>query len=397
MSVFDKKAETMPRTELEQLQLERLQALLSRLRHNVREYRDRLGDRRVESLADIQTLPATMPRDFAEAFPYGMFALPLREVIRLHSAVGAEGIPLVIGHTRNDLLNWGRLAARQLVAAGVTAHDVIQIRFGGGGFMPSFGFMRGAEQIEASVIPEDPFHIELQLSTLQNYRATVLITTPSNARELVTLLAEKQVDAQSLQLRTLILSRPITSEERKELEAGLFAEIYTAFGTPETLDPGLCAECEEGHLHVNEDHFFVETVDGELLVTTLCREAMPLLRYRSRLNATLRQEACPCGRTGAILLPGNRLDERFLVNDMPLYERQISDVLETTRAAGHEFTLSITERSVVISITVTETLFGDTIRSLTSLKEQIETEFQSRLGITADVQFVSPQSAPGWM
>lgn len=263
MNMFDQGNEGLSRERLVQFQLERLQALLARLKRNVRRYREQLGDQQVASLDDLTQLPATEPEGLVSAFPYGMFALPLREVIRLHSTVGPGGDQIVIGHTRNDLTHWGRLVARQFVAASVTAHDVIQIYFAGGGFESAFGYMQGAETIEASVVPEDPFHIEYQLATLQNYRVTVLVTSPSNAQHLAQILEEKQIDPESLALRTVILSRPIDSAFREQLRLRLFADVYCAFGVNELLDPGLCVECKHGHLHVNEDEFIVESRDGE--------------------------------------------------------------------------------------------------------------------------------------
>jgi len=390
MRIFDRKYETLPREELDQLQLERAQALLARIRRNVRRYREQIGDIRLDSLADLARMPVIAPEDLAAAFPYGMFALPLREVIRLHSAVGPEGQQLVIGHTRNDLTHWGRLVARQLAAAGVTANDVIQICFEPGILKGATGYTLGAEMLEASVIPEDPFHIEYQLTMLQNYRVSVLITTPSNARELADLLAAGHADPQSLSLRTVLLSRPVSGQERQELKTGLFADIRCNFGVAEILDPGFCVQCDAGHYHANEDQFIVETLNGELLVTTLCREAMPLLRYATRIACALRRDKCPCGRTGVIIEPGERTDGRLRVNEMPIYPRQISEVLARTRAAGQPFQVDISERRIGIALTVTPGLFSDTMRALIDLKKEIETEFQERLGIEAEVSFHEP-------
>lgn len=388
MSMFDPQNEGMQRERLEQFQLERLQSLLARLKRNVRRYRDGLGDKRIPSLEALGSLPVTEPDELVSEFPYGMFALPLREVIRLHSTVGPAGKQLVVGHTRNDLTHWGRLVARQLVAAGVTANDVIQIYFAAGGFEGAFGYMRGAETIEASVVPEDPFHIEYQLATLQNYRVTVLITSPSNARRLAELLDEKQIDTGALALRTVILTRPVSGELRDRLRTALSAGIHCTFGIDEILNPGLVVECANGHMHVNEDQFLVESRAGELLVTTLCREAMPLLRYATRVAAELLTVDCPCGRAGTVLMPHKRLDDQLLVNETPLYPAQVGQLLETTRAAGHPFEVEITERRVIISIRVTKALFGDRMRDLVELQEEIESEFLARLGIDAEVRYV---------
>jgi phenylacetate-CoA ligase len=391
MSVLDRRYEMMPRAELEQLQLERLQALLVRLKRNVRRYREQLGDARVESLADLQRLPCTTPEDMAESFPYGLLAFPMREVIRLHTAVGPEGRPLVIGHTRNDLAQWGRLVARQLAASGVTANDVIQVCLGGGVYEGAAGYLFGAQVIEASVIAENPTHIDYQLATLQNYRPTVLITTPANAFELVRLMEQKRLDPQSLHLRTVLLSRPVDPQTREQLAAGLFARVQSNFGVGEILDPGLCAECEAGQFHVHEDHFLVEALAGELVLTTLCREAMPLLRYRTRVTCELRTERCACGRTGVMIKPGRRLDRRFWVNERPLYEGQMAAVLAHTQAAGHPFHIEVTERQAVVSIEMSERLFTAIIASPDSLRQEIESEILSRLGIQAQVNFLDSQ------
>ena len=390
MKLFDLQHESMPREPLQQLQLERLQALLARLKRTERRYRDLLGDAQVAALDDIGSLPLTQPDDLVEAFPYGMFALPLREVVRLHSSTGPSDRQIVIGYTRNDLVNWGRLVARQFAAAGMTAHDVIQLCFEGGLVKGAAGYTLGAELIEASIIPEDPFHIEYQLAMLQNYRVTVLITTPTNARELVELLRTRRIDPQSLPLRTVLLTRLVPPAERAELHTGLSADVHCSFGVAEVFDPGLCVECREGRYHVNEDHFLVEIHDGELVVTTLCREAMPLLRYATRISASLVQDQCPCGRTGAILIPGERRDGRMRVNEMPLYTSQIAEVLTHTRAAGTPFRVEISERGIVIGLRVTEELFPDVMADLVKLQQHVEREFATRLGIHAEVRYLEP-------
>lgn len=390
MKLFDTRYEAMPRAELEQLQLERLQSLLARLKRNVRRHREKLGEARVESLADLARLPFTEPAELAASFPYGMFAFPLREVIRLHTTSGPEGRPLIIGHTRNDLLQWGRLVARQLVASGVTANDVLQICLGSSVHSGASGYVLGAELIEASVIAEDPAHVDYQVAMLGNYRPTILITTPTNALDLIRLLEQRRADAQSLNLRTVLLSRPVTQAERERIGAGLFATVKCNFGLGEILDPGFCVECEAGKFHVHEDQFLVEVCDGELVVTTLGREAMPLLRYRTRVGCEISRAKCACGRTGVILEPGARRDGRLCVNEEPLYENQIAEVLAQTRVAGRQFSLEIHDGRVVVRVGLTTDLFDDTIWFLQKLQYEVEAEFQARLGIKAEVRFVNP-------
>jgi phenylacetate-CoA ligase len=394
MNVFDHRYETLPRPELEQLQLERLQALLTRLKRNVRRQREKIGEARVDSLQALASLPFTTPEDMAEGFPYGMFAFPLREIIRLHSAVGPQGRPLVMGHTRNDLSQWGRLAARQLVAGGVTANDVIQIALGGAGYAGASGYALGAELIEASVIAEDPAHVDYQLAMLQNYRPTVLVTTPGNALEVVRMMERRRIDPQSLHLRLVLLSRPVEPDLRAQLRAGLFATVRCNFGVSEILDPGFSLECEEGQFHAQEDHFLVETHEGELVVTTLCREAMPLLRFRSRIACEIKRDKCPCGRSGVLLRPGERLDGRLRVHEAPLYQGQIADLLAQTPVAGQPFHVEIAERHVIVLVEMSSAVFSDTIWYIERLQRAVEAEFMTRLGIEARVRFVQPAARP---
>jgi phenylacetate-CoA ligase len=394
MSTFDRRYELMPRAELEQLQIERLQALLVRLRRNVRRYREKLADLRLDSLADLRRFPFTTQEDILESFPYGMFAFPLREVIRLHSTLGPEGKPLVIGHTRNDLAQWGRLVARQLAASGVTANDVIQISLGGLVHSSAAGYVLGAELIEASVIAEDPLHIDYQLAMLRNYRPTILITTPTNALDLVRTIEERRIDPQSLYLRTVLLSRPVDKETREQLAAGLFAAVRCNLGLGEILDPGLCVECEAGLFHVHEDQFLAEVCDGELVITTLAREAMPLLRYRTRVTAGLCRDKCACGRTGVVLQPGARLDRRYRVKETAFYEAQIAEVLAQTPAASHRFQIEASERHLRIAIELSERLFAGAMTPAQDPSRDIESELLARLGVEAEVRFIEPQFPP---
>jgi phenylacetate-CoA ligase len=391
MGVFEPRYELMARVELEQLQLERTQALLARLRRSVRRYRDKLGDARVESLTDLAGLPFTTPEEMLESFPYGMFAFPLREVIRLHSTLGPQGRPLVIGHTRNDLSLWARLVARQLAAGGVTANDVIQIALGSTVNGGASGYVLGAECIEASVIAEDPLHIDSQLAMLQNYRPTILVTTPTNALALKRVLDQRRLDSQALHLRTLLLSRPIEASLRQELADGFLAAVRCNFGIGEILDPGLCVECESGGFHINEDQFLVEICDGELVVTTLCREAMPLLRYRTRFAAAISRAKCPCGRTGALLEPRGRLDGRLRVNEVCFFEAQIAEVLARTRAAGQRFRIDASGGRMVVGVEMSESLLANALSSELDTEREIEQELLARLGLEAEVRFVEPR------
>lgn len=387
MDTFDPRLENMPRRDLEQIQLERLQALIARLKRSVRYYRDRLGDVRVADLDTLRELPLTGPEDLAAAFPYGMLALPLREVMRIQATVGPGGAQLVSGYTRNDLANWGRLVARQYAAASISSHDVIQVAVDGGALPGTHGYALGAERLSASIVAEDPYCIEHQLELLRNYRATVLVTTPTRAAALAALMAAEGVDPHALSLQAILLSRPIGEAEREALKQALFVEVRNGFGVQEVIDPGLCVECAEGHLHINEDHFLAEIVDGELVLTTLCREAMPLLRYRTRMGAALSREECRCGRTGAIVTPRLRLDDRRLVGERWIDRAQVANLLERTAVRGHETGIAMTTDTVVVTVRLTSELFQDTVRSLEALQTAVAARFLAELGIVCELRF----------
>ena len=225
---------------------------------------------------------------------------------------------------------------------------------------------------------------------LKNYRTTVMVTTPTNARELAEFMDVQGVDPNALSLRTVILSRPVTAEVREALARHLAADVRCGFGVPELLDPGLCVECPEGRLHVNEDEFLVESRDGELLVTTLAREAMPLIRYATRITCRLDAEPCPCGRTGVALEPGPRLDDRMHIGEIPLYRAQVEEALAGTRAGAQPFSVEEENDVLVVSVEITKDVFSDTVRNLADLKQEAEAELSARLGIDAEVRLKEP-------
>jgi len=210
--------------------------------------------------------------------------------------------------------------------------------------------------------------------------------------DLMRIIDQKRMDPQSLHLRTILLSRPVPAPERELIGASLFAAVRCNFGISEALDPGFCTECEQGCFHAHEDQFLIESVDGELVVTSLNREAMPLLRYRTRVAGVLSREKCPCGRTGAIIHPGPRMDHRLLINETPLYPSQIAEALSQTAVAGRPFHAEVLERHLVIHLLMTPEFFSDTIWVLEKIKRQIQSDFLTRLGIEASVRFVEPRS-----
>src|SRR5512137_746366 len=294
-NIWDQSHECMPREELEQLQLERLQAALNRAYKNVTCYRRRFDElgivpEDVQSLTDLRRLPFTIKDDLRLNYPYGMFAVPLREVVRIHSSSGTTGKPTVVGYTRNDLKTWSNLVARFMTAVGVTHDDVVQIAFGYGMFTGAFGLHYGAETIGASVIPMGAGNTEKQIMIMQDYKTTVLVGTPSYAITIADKMEKMGVDPKALSLKVgLFGGEPWSEAMRREIEGRLCLIATDNYGLSEIIGPGVAGECiHKDGMHIFEDSFLPEIIDpdtgtvlppgsiGELVLTTLNKEALPL-------------------------------------------------------------------------------------------------------------------------
>ena len=318
MAIFDQDAEQMDREELAQMQLERLQATLTRVYKNVTFYKkkfDELGflPEDCQSLEDLARLPFTTRHDLARAYPYEMFAVPLREVVRIHSSTGSPGNPIVMGYTSRDLRHWAKLAARILTAAGVDRDDVVQVTLSYSLLTSAFGLHYGVELLGASVIPSGPGFTARQVQVMRDYRTTVLVSTPSYALVLADEMEALGVDPKNLHLKLALLAgEPWTEAMRAEIEARLFCAALDHYALSEAMGPGVAGECAAhplGGMHISEDHFLPQVIDpvtgellpegelGELVITTLTREATPLVRFRTGDLVRLFYEPCPCGRT----------------------------------------------------------------------------------------------------
>ncbi len=345
--IYNPRAETLLREDLEQLQLERLQSTLNRVYRNVAFYRQRFDRLRIDplrlkGLQDLQELPFTTREDLRAAYPYDLFAVPLRDVVRLHSTSGTTGRPIVVGYTKNDLAHWTDCMARHLAAAGLTEHDVIQIAFGFSLFTGGFGLYQGAEAIGASVIPSSTGALEKQLTVMKDYKTTVLTCTPSYALSMAAQLGTMGLHPEQLALRVGVFgAEPWSESLRGQLEEGFRIRAFDIYGLTEVIGPGVAAECSERQgLHVNEDHFLVEVVDpasgevlpagreGELVFTTLTKEAFPLIRYRSGDIASLLPGGCPCGRTLARMSRvRGRTDDMIFFQGAKFFPSQIEEIL----------------------------------------------------------------------
>jgi len=339
--------ETLPREEIEQLQLERLQAVLNRVYRNVGFYR-RLFDEagispeEITSLDDLGRIPFTDRETLRVNQPYGMFALPLREVVRLQTTSGTTGEPIVVGYSSNDVEHWTELMARSLYAAGVSKEDVVQIAFDYGLFTGALGFHYGAERIGATVIPCSRLSPEKQVEIMRNYKTTALACTPSFALQIAETVERSGVAPAELSLRVGIFgAEPWPESVREKIEDTLHITAIDCYGLSEVIGPGVSVECERKNgLHIFEDHFIAEVIDpstgerlpdgqmGELVLTTITKEAFPLIRYRTGDLTSLDRSPCPCGRmTVRMSRVMERTDNMVVVRGVNIFPSQIERIL----------------------------------------------------------------------
>jgi phenylacetate-CoA ligase len=339
--------ERLGREDLEQIQVERLQATLNRACQNVAFYREnyeRLGIDigTVKSLADLAELPFTTKEDLRESYPYGMFAVPLKDIVRIHSTSGTTGKPIVVGYTAGDISVWTSLVARILRAADVTEADLVQIAFNYNLSSAALGLHYAAESIGASVIPSSGESVARQVAVMRDYKTTALVCTPSYALHIASYLREAKIHPDELRLRTgLFGAEPWSEAMREEIERGLHLKAFDNYGLTELIGPGVAFECSERDgLHVNEDHFIMEVIDpatlrpvppggeGELVFTTITKQGFPLIRYRTGDVSSVMEGSCPCGRKLARMRRvSGRVDDMIIVDGVNISPSQIEDVL----------------------------------------------------------------------
>ncbi len=408
--------ETMSREELEQLQLERLEATLNRVYLNVPFYHKKFKELNIDpddirSLADIRKLPFTTKNDLRENYPYGLFAVPLREVVRIHASSGTTGMSTVVGYTKNDLKTWSNLMARVLTAGGITKDDVVQIAFGYGLFTGGFGHHYGAEKIGASVIPISSGNTARQIKIMQDFKTTALICTPSYALLIADTIKEMGINANSLSLKYgLFGAEPWSEGMRQEIQEKLKIIATDNYGLSEVMGPGVAGEClERNGLHISEDHFLVEVVDpetlepvaagetGELVVTTLTKEAFPVIRYRTRDLTRLIPSPCACGRKFVKMnRVMGRTDDMLIIKGVNVFPSQIESVLFDIEGTEPHYQIIVDRKGalddVIVKVEVSESIFFDEMKKQNELMETIKRRLASELGIGVDVKLVEKKS-----
>ncbi len=413
MPIWEPDKECLDREEIRQLQLERLQATLNRVYRNVAFYHRRFKEvgfspeHDITDLKDLERLPFTTSQDVSSCYPYEMFAVPLREVVRIHSSSGTMSNPQVVGYTRQDLATWSHLVARILSAGGVTRDDVIQITFAYGLMTGGLGIHYGAERIGASVLPTSVGRTDRQVKIMQDYRTTVLVSTPSYALVMADRLDRLGIDRKTLSLRYCICAgEPWTEETRREIEERLFVKVTDNYGNSEVMGPGVAGEClEQQGMHLQEDHFHAEIIDpvsgrvlppgeeGELVITTLTKEAFPVVRYRTGDRCSLIPEPCPCGRTfQRISRIRGRYDGVVIIKGVNIIPERIGDVLESIEGERPPFQLVATRRGhqdeLELWVEITEKLFFDKMREQRTLADVMREKVANFIGLSPRIKLV---------
>lgn len=418
MNIWDTTHECMSRDELEQLQLERLQSTVNRVYKNVTHYRKIFNDsgiiaEDIRSLSDLTRMPFTVKDDLRVNYPYGMFAVPLREVVRIHSSSGTTSKPIVMGYTKNDIKIWSNLAARFMTAAGVTHDDVVQITFRYGLFTGAFGVHYGAEAIGASVIPMGTGNTDKQIMIMQDYKTTVLVSTSSYAIALADRIEQLGVDPKSLSLKIgLFGGEPWSEKMREEIESRLLLSATDNYGVSEVIGPGVAGEClcKKG-MHIYEDAFLPEIIDpetgdvlpagseGELVLTTLTREAFPMIRYRTGDITSLDYTPCECGRTLARMKKiTRRSDDMLIIRGVNVFPSQIEDALFSVAQGETPYQIVVERKGAMdnleVVVEVTDKIFSLELQKQRSFLEAIKKRIASVTGINVDVRLVESKSIP---
>jgi phenylacetate-CoA ligase len=415
--IYNDDFETLPRPALKALQLKRLQNCLSRVYANVPFYRNsfdkagiRLDD--VKSLEDLQRLPFTYKQDMRDSYPYGLFAAPMEDIVRIHASSGTTGKPTVVGYTRKDIDIWSELMARSFVAAGVHKGDIIHNAYGYGLFTGGLGAHYGAERLGASVIPMSGGNTKKQIMIMQDFGSTVLTCTPSYSLFMAEEAREEGVDFRNLNLHVGIFgAEPWSETMRAEIESKLNLCAIDIYGLSEIMGPGVAIECREAKkgLHIWEDHFIPEIINpdtgellpagetGELVITTITKEGIPLIRYRTRDITCINYEPCSCGRTHArINRMSGRSDDMLIIRGVNVFPSQIESILMGIEGVEPHYLLIVDRKdnldTLEVQVEVDDRLFSDEIKHLQTLSHVIEKEIKDMLGVTCKARLVESRT-----
>lgn len=412
---FQKELETMPVEQIKALQKERLIKTVHHVYDNVPYYRDMMDKKGVKpsdikELSDLSKLPFTCKQDLRDTYPYGLFAVPMEDVVRLHASSGTTGKQIVVGYTKHDLDIWDDITARQLCAVGATKSDKVHVSYGYGLFTGGLGLHGGAQKLGAVTIPVSSGNTARQITILQDFGSDVICCTPSYAMYIGETVEKMGIDSKTLPLRAGIFgAEPWTEEMRHEIEKSLNIKAYDVYGLTEIMGPGVAYECsEQNGMHVNEDHFIIEVIDpdtgevlgedqeGELVFSCITKEAFPLLRYRTRDIGVITRKKCSCGRTFVKMSkPRGRTDDMLIIRGVNVFPSQIETVLlKMGYSPNYQLVVDRVNNldTLEVKVEMTEEMFGDTVTKVSENEKAISEELKSLLGIAAKVTLVEPNS-----
>ncbi|HYR03584.1 MAG TPA: phenylacetate--CoA ligase [Syntrophobacteria bacterium] len=415
--IYNDEFETMPREALEAIQVRRLQATAARVYNTVPFYRKRFDEvgvkpDHIRTLGDLRKLPFTYKDDLRDNYPFGMFAVPMDNVVRIHASSGTTGKPTVVGYTARDVQTWAELMARTLMAAGATKNDIVHNAYGYGLFTGGLGFHYGAEKLGASVIPISGGNTRRQVMIMKDFGPTILTCTPSYALHMAEVAEEMGVSFRDLKFKAGVFgAEPWTEQMRQEIERKLNLKAMDIYGLSEVIGPGVSVECIEAQngLHVFEDHFIPEIIDprteevlpygtpGELVFTTITKEAFPVIRYRTRDISILHPEPCRCGRTMVRMgRVQGRSDDMLIIRGVNVFPSQIESVIMETKGVEPHYQL-VVERvasldQLTVLVEVNEKLFSDEIKNLQAMGRTLEKNLRETLGVAAEVKLVEPKT-----
>ncbi|MFA6665864.1 MAG: phenylacetate--CoA ligase [Armatimonadota bacterium] len=414
--IWDKKHECMAEGEMRRLQLERLKESVAHSYNNVPFYRAKMDAEGVKpsdihSLKDVTKLPFTTKDDMRRNYPYGLFAVPMKDVVRIHSSSGTTGKPTVVGYTRRDLEMWAECCARFITAAGVTSEDIAQVTFGYGLFTGGFGLHYGLEKVGVSVIPSSSGNTARQLMLMEDFKSTTLICTPSYAVYLGEAVNESGIKDKISLKWGLFGSEPWTNKMRLEVEQKLGLSATDNYGLSEVIGPGVAGECLEfkNGMHICEDHFIIEVIDpetlepkepgekGELVITALSKEAVPVMRYRTRDISRLIPEPCSCGRTTIRMEKVHgRTDDMFIIRGVNIFPSQVESALLGIDGTEPHYMLVLYKEGAMdaleVWVEVSEKMFSDKMKNLRALEDTIRARLKSALGIAVKLKLVEPRT-----
>ena len=417
MAMWQPEIEAMPREELKKLQDERLVWQVKRMYERVSCFRERMDEKGlkpedIRGVEDLHKLPFSYKQDLRDYYPYGLFAEPLNNIVRVHASSGTTGKKIVVGYTAKDLDDWANAMARQMYAVGADSSSFVQVAYGYGLFTGGLGAHGGAEKIGATVIPISSGNTQNQIQTMIDFKSTVLCCTPSYAMYLGEAVEEMGVKDQLSLKAGIFGAEPWTDEMRKSIEEKLGLKAYDVYGLSEIMGPGVSYECsEQKGMHVCEDMFIPEIIDpdtgevlpvgasGELVFTTITKEGFPVIRYRTRDICSLSLEPCSCGRTHIRMnKPRGRSDDMLIIRGVNVFPSQIEEVLlkfnNGTITPNYQIIVDRVNNTDTFDINVemSEALFADDVKSIEAVEKSITAEIRSVLGIGAKVHLVNPKS-----